>query len=251
MRYPAQPSTFMRILWLATRYWWPTIKRTYLILLLSLICQYLYLEIFYLQPREIIDYVVYAVIALLQAYLWIAFVLGANDALTDDVTPLNQLLVLSLSKLLDIVMACVVFFVGTIALYKLGTILSALVLVHWMGEHELAYVGVTVFGGLPIIFCSVLFYLAIPLVILRPLNLFQAFVYSAKISLKQWFRVFGVYFLSIILLLLFAPNTRLGNALMHSQSDLLIDVLVAIFLYPFYINSLLLILNDAERRYQN
>lgn len=209
----------------------------------------LYIELVKLVNGGWLAVLAFALIALLQVYLFACSLKRMDGRLLHEKNKLNLLCFETLKQIgliyagffLCIIIFCISFSVG----YFLVKILSILA----SGNPKLIQIGMLVFVGLPLLFISVWLTLLVPMLVIYKQPLSLALVQCFKsVGFKNWTITFYLYFLVALLLYFSAPGSQHMEWLSDHYLVWPFNAVLYIVWLPLIVNYTLLLMHRLKPR---
>lgn len=137
-------------------------------------------------------------------------------------------------------------------------VLKFFILIAWLFHHYLQFdttwiqLSVSMGVGLVLTFVFVLFFMTVPLIILKGINIPRAFKLSAYLVGPKWPKCFAVYMVLVVLMLFTAmPASQFARNVITNWHYTLCDLAFLIIAAPVFVNLLLIILHDMVAALRN
>jgi len=240
-------STFSDMFYRAVRWHYLTLKNVFFYLMFIAILNGLYFFALKLNLGPYADYGIRVVAALLLAFFFSGALLMADRGFKDEPLSLGAGFITTCRRLPKIYMTLLIYVVGVVLVYYFGRFLLTA-----LGKliDDPSAVHTTMFLvciALVAVFLA-MFCFALPLYITEQKTISRSFYESMFLSEKHKFGVFILFFLMLLTLLLLTPGMFFHKIkfFMHYNLDMVLDFVILLLIAPFFLNLLLLLINDGK-----
>jgi len=135
-----------------------------------------------------------------------------------------------------------------VCLYSLGKGLSLLSARIWPENESLPAITFLLMAGVPTLVTLLLFFYALPILILEQERYLSSFAKSMSLIDHHWLHAFFPYSILLFIVVLVSPNTLHWHFLQAYHLTILFDLLVLSVMLPMFNIMVLLLLNDLRLR---
>lgn len=247
--YPKKSVTLNNVLELSFQHYFPALKATALLMLLSALLKNLWVLFAGLIANHYVYLGLLSVVILLQVYLISLALFCAHQALSDDDYRVLECQKMLFSRLSSVFKTFFAFVLGACLLEFLAFFMGRGMILHLGESSNFVKLAALFVMGIPLSVYFTMFYFVVPLAVIDRLSWGQAFMRNIDLLGRyQWLRALLPYSVIILLLYGLSPDTWHGYWLRVHHLATLADALVIILLFPLIANLTLFLLNDLKLR---
>ncbi|MCX7121238.1 MAG: hypothetical protein NTZ67_05645 [Gammaproteobacteria bacterium] len=248
-RYPSAEISLKSTLKLSMRLHYLTLKKTIPCIALMMLVKYLAVFFIAVFPEVYMQLLCFFVGSLAIAYFFSVALLAAHHSFIDQPKPTLELFKEVNHRIFQILLTYFLYIAGIVfILVAAKLIVRALNQLYFHGS-----LSVSDGGGLIILFIVfmtyvALFYFAYPINVIDKKSIKISFYDSALLTEKNKVGVLMLFSILLIVLILLTPGTIHEYFLSMYHLDFIFDFIVLCVGVPFYINLLLLLINDSKQQ---
>lgn len=233
----------------AFRYYLPSSKLIFPIILLMAVVKDLYIYLGGLPENNWLQLIIIFVMLLLQVYLSSTALLAVNSILLATPMRLNTAFRTIYKRIATIFLGFFAVILVLCAIYFIGHLLANLVVYFVPGVFWVHALSLFLLIGVPLTIALVLFFFIIPILALGTDNIQTAFKESILlVGYKNWLKTFCLYAASAFFLFIISSGTKHGQWLMHHHLNWIFDIVVFSLLLPLLLSAILLFLKSFRLR---
>lgn len=245
-RYPTEQLTLSQTCLRALRLHYLTLR--HVVLYVALIALTKNIAVFLMglyTGNRYVEVIVQLVALILIVAFFAAALLATSRAFDDKATSVSQEWRPTLALLPKVYTALIIYVVGAAIMFFVGDFLVRVV-ERLVDDHSPVHGATSILGiALLFVYISMTFFL-IPVAVTDNLSISQTFYKSISLSEKNKFGIFLLYFILLIIYVLLMPGTLHEAFMSHYHVTVLFDFVALSVMGPFFLNMLLLILNDSK-----
>ncbi len=247
--FPATPISLNRLTLNAVKNLWGTLKATWPLIVALLVIKEIYCELnLPIASNSHVHLLIMALVVLFNMGIWAVICLRSYRLLEGAALPLFEA-ISSVFKRSFLLLGAYFFYIFLTSLVgSIGYLIGGLLL-NYLSYHEQLRPLLGLVIGLPVLYAIVLFFFAIPLILIDNLSIWKAFKEGAQLVYRRWFRGFIVY-AGILLLMVLIDYIQFQPFILSYGHwlEILIQIPVFLIFIPFLSNFYMLSLHDLKLR---